>query len=219
MSKLRRISLRDGKFNVEGRVLDAEVMDVIVVNAAGVSRAYYGETYDPNKVAVPTCWSSDVQRPDQSVPQDKRQANRCMDCTQNVRGSGQFGGRACRFSQRLAIVFGDNPKEVYQLQVPATSIFGNSRGGNSGLQEYARLLARHDTDIATITTRIYFDKDSVVPKLYFKPLASLDEATRAAVSSMVDHEDTVEAITSTVSVTSEPVSPFAVVEGFELNAN
>jgi hypothetical protein len=142
-----------------------------------------------------------------------------MDCTQNVRGSGQFGGRACRFSQRLAIVFGDNPKEVYQLQVPATSIFGNSRGGNSGLQEYARLLAKHDTDIATITTRIYFDKDSVVPKLYFKPLASLDEATHAAVSSMVDHEDTIEAITSTVSVTSEPVSPFAVVEGFELNAN
>jgi len=219
MSKLRRISLRDGKFNVEGRVLDAEVMDVIVVNAASVSRAYYGETYDPNKVAVPTCWSSDVQRPDQSVPQDKRQANRCMDCTQNVRGSGQFGGRACRFSQRLAIVFGDNPKEVYQLQVPATSIFGNSRGGNSGLQEYARLLAKHDTDIATITTRICFDKDSVVPKLYFKPLASLDEATHAAVSSMVDHEDTIEAITSTVSVTSEPVSPFAVVEGFELNAN
>lgn len=219
MGKLRRISLRDGKFNTEGRVLDADVMDAIVVNAAGVSRAYYGETYDPNKIAAPTCWSSDVQRPDQNVPQDKRQASRCMDCPQNVRGSGQFGGRACRFSQRLALVFGDNPKEVYQLQVPATSIFGTSRGGDSGLQDYARLLAKHDTDIATITTRIYFDRASVVPKLYFKPLASLDEATYAAVSRMVDHEDTIEAITSTVPITSEPVSPFTVVEGFELNAN
>jgi hypothetical protein len=169
-------------------------MDVVVVNAAPVSRAYYGEAYDPNRVAVPTCWSPDTQRPD-------------------------FGGRACRFSQRLAVVFQEELEEVYQLQIPATSIFGSSKGGDKGLQEYARLLSKHDTAIIAVTTRVYFDSDSVVPKLYFKPLSRLDEDTYAAVCSMVDHEDTAKAVTMTVPVTSEPVSPFSAVEGFDINAN
>jgi len=216
---LRRISLRGSKFTVEGKALDSQTMDVVVVNAAPVSRAYYGEAYDPNRVAVPTCWSPDTQRPDEAVPQEQKQSMRCMDCPQNVRGSGEFGGRACRFSQRLAVVFQEEPEEVYQLQIPATSIFGSSKGGDKGLQEYARLLSKHDTAIIAVTTRVYFDSDSVVPKLYFKPLSRLDEDTYAAVCSMVDHEDTAKAVTMTVPVTSEPMSPFSAVEGFDINAN
>tara|TARA_B100000780_G_scaffold113459_1_gene79490 strand:- start:4287 stop:4715 length:429 start_codon:yes stop_codon:yes gene_type:complete len=142
-----------------------------------------------------------------------------MDCTQNIRGSGSYGGRACRFSQRLAVVFGDKPDEVYQLQIPASSIFGGDRGGNMGMQNYARLLAKHDTPIVAITTKVYFDSDSVVPKLCFKPVDRLDADTYEAVCNMIDHPDTSRAITMTVPLTSEPVSPFSAVEGFELNAN
>tara|TARA_R110002126_G_scaffold56780_2_gene151310 strand:+ start:267 stop:947 length:681 start_codon:yes stop_codon:yes gene_type:complete len=221
---LRRISIRGGKFTlvVDGTEVstdDSGSIEVVVVNAAPVSRSFYGDAYDPNRVAVPTCWSSDTQLPSREVPQDQRQAMRCMDCPQNIRGSGQYGGRACRFAQRLAVVFGDKPDEVYQLQVPAASIFGNDRGGAMGMQNYARLLSKHDTPIVAITTKIYFDKDSVVPKLYFKPVDRLDADTYEAVCEMIDHEDTLQAITLTVPVTSQPVSPFSVVEGFELNAN
>ena len=220
---LRRISIRGGKFHViadgEEVTRDLGYMDVVIVNAAPVSRAYYGDAYDPNRVAVPTCWSSDTQVPLVDVPQEQRQAMRCMDCPQNIRGSGQYGGRACRFSQRLAVVFGDKPDEVYQLQIPATSIFGNDKGGAMGMQNYARLLSKHDTPIVAITTNIYFDRDSVVPKLYFKPVDRLDADTYAAVCEMIDHEDTLRAITLTVPITSEPVSPFSAVEGFEINAN
>jgi len=184
-----------------------------------VSRAYYGDAYDPNRVAVPTCWSPDTQLPAREVPQEQRQSARCMDCPQNIRGSGSYGGRACRFSQRLAVVFQDKPEEVYQLQIPATSIFGSTNSGDKGMQHYARLLAKHDTPVVTIITKIYFDEDSAVPKLCFKPVDRLDEDTLTRVSAMIDHEDTIRAITMSIPTTSEPVSPFSVVEGFELNAN
>ena len=220
----RRISIRGGKFHfvvdgTEVSTADSNSIDVVVVNAASVSRAYYGDAYDPNRVAVPTCWSPDTQLPDNEVPQDQRQSMRCMDCTQNIRGSGSYGGRACRFSQRLAVVFGDKPDEVYQLQIPASSIFGGDRGGNMGMQNYARLLAKHDTPIVAITTKVYFDSDSVVPKLCFKPVDRLDADTYKAVCNIIDHSDTLRAITMAVPLTSEPVSPFSAVEGFELNAN
>ena len=142
-----------------------------------------------------------------------------MDCTQNIRGSGSYGGRACRFSQRLAVVFREHTEEVYQLQIPATSIFGSTNSGDKGMQHYARLLAKHDTPVVTIITKIYFDEDSAVPKLCFKPVDRLDEDTLTRVSAMIDHEDTIRAITMSIPTTSEPVSPFSVVEGFELNAN
>ena len=62
---LRRISIRDSKFHVisdgEEVTTDSGDIDVVVVNAAPVSRAYYGDAYDPNRVAVPTCWSPDTQ--------------------------------------------------------------------------------------------------------------------------------------------------------------
>lgn len=73
--------------------------------------------------------------------------------------------------------------------------------------------------IVAITTKIYFDKDSVVPKLCFKPVDRLDADTYETVCNMIDHPNTLRAITMTVPITSEPVSPFSAVEGFELNAN
>ena len=222
-NELRRISIRDSKFHTisggEEATIDSGYIEVVIVNAALVSRAYYTNAYDPNRVAVPTCWSSDTQLPSEDVPQEQRKAMRCMDCPQNIRGSGSYGGRACRFSQRLAVVFRDNLEEVYQLQIPATSIFGGTDSGGMGMQNYARLLARHDTPVVTITTKIYFDGGSIVPKLCFKPVDRLDEDTASRVSDMINHEDTIRAITMSIPTTSEPVSPFGVVEGFELNAN
>ena len=167
-TNLRRISIQGGEFTfvVGGTKISADdsgSIEVVVINAASVSRAYYGDAYDPNRVAVPTCWSSDTQLPSREVPQDQRQAMRCMDCPQNIRGSGQYGGRACRFSQRLAVVFGDKPDEVYQLQIPATSIFGNDKGGAMGMQNYARLLSKHDTRVTQIRSYRYLERGMPVP--------------------------------------------------------
>jgi len=220
---VRRLSIRGGQFTLieDGKqeVLPYDSVDVVIVNAASVSRSYFGNQFDPNKSTAPECWSDDTQRPSQNVPEDNVQARRCMDCTQNVRGSGENGGRACRFQQRLAIVFEGNLDEVYQLQIPASSIFGRAKDGNMGMQEYARHLSAHDTSVLAVVTNIYFDKDSVVPKLYFKPVRTVKSDVGIKLAGMVTHEDTKRAITSFVPVTSEP-SPFGKVEGgFDINAN
>lgn len=219
---MKRLSIRGGQFTTiddgEQNVI-GDVVNVIIVNAAPVSRSFFGNEFDPNKSTAPVCWSDDTQRPSSNVSEDNVQSRRCMDCTQNVRGSGENGGRACRFQQRLAVVFEGNLEEVYQLQIPASSIFGRAQGGNMGMQEYARYLSAHDTQVTSVVTNITFDKDSVVPKLYFKPIRPLDVESGIKVSEMVVHEDSKRAITSFVPVTSEP-SPFGKVEGgFDINAN
>lgn len=222
-SPLRRLSIRGGEFTLivdgEQTPLNNECINVVIANAAPVSRAFFGNQYDPNKSTKPVCWSSDTQVPSPQVPQESVQARRCMDCTQNVRGSGENGGRACRFQQRLAVVFEDNLREVYQLQVPASSIFGRAVDGNMGMQEYARHLSSHDTIVTAVITNICFDKDSIIPKLYFKPMRPLSYDDSMVVLDMKDHEDTQRAITSIVPVASAPVSPFSAVDGFEINAN
>ena len=221
---MRRLSIRGGEFSLVGdsqqEVLSSDNINVIIIDAAPVSRSYFGNQFDPNKSTAPICWSDDTQRPSPKVPQENVQARRCMDCTQNVRGSGENGGRACRFQQRLAVVFEGDLEEVYQLQINALTIFGKPVNGNMSMQAYARHLSSHDMSVIAVVTNVYFDKDSVVPKLYFKPIRPVDTDTGIKVSEMVAHEDTKKAITSVVSVSGEAPSPFSVVEGgFDINAN
>jgi len=203
---MNRLSIRGGTFFHHG-----DAVEVVIVNAAKVSRAYFANEFDGENTVAPTCWSEDTQRPDPFV--DERQANRCLDCKQNIRGSaGQ--GRACRFQQRLAVVFEDNLEEVYQLMLPATSIFGKTINGHMPLQEYAKHLSKHNTKAVSVVTKIYFDKHSVVPKLFFKPIQGLNKEQLETVSGMIDHPDTHEAITSLVKEQSATSSPFSSVEGY-----
>ena len=141
--KSHRISLRGGRFRelVNGEQVNVKsdgFINVVVINAAKLSRTYYKGTYDAENPSAPTCWSPDTQTPSSDVPKDQMQASRCMDCPQNIKGSGQGESRACRFSQRLAILLEGQMDTVYQLQLPATSIFGEARDGNMGMQAYAK---------------------------------------------------------------------------------
>ena len=61
-----RISIRGGHFQklIGGDRMplgEEGFLDVVVVNAAKISRAYYASEYDRNKPSYPTCWSADTQ--------------------------------------------------------------------------------------------------------------------------------------------------------------
>ena len=217
---MRRISLYSRKFSIvvgkETAIIEEDFKDIVVVNAAPVSRSYFENAYDPNRSVAPTCWSADTQRPSVDVPQENKQAARCMDCPQNIRGSGSNHGRACRFSQRLAIVFDGQLDEVYQLQLPATSIYGRDSNGHMPMQGYVKFLSSRGAVATRLVTRVYFDEQSPIPKLYFKPIRSLSNEEVSTVQDLKDHPDTLKAIR--LDVFAEPKSPFAVVDGFELNA-
>ena len=195
-------------------------LNMVIVNAAKLARTYYKDTYDSENPSAPTCWSSDTQRPSPDVPLEQKQAARCMDCVQNIRGSGEGGGRACRFSQRLAIILEEQMDTVYQIRIPATSIFGRPENGNMGVQAYAKYLQKHKTPSIAVVTQMYFDNSVDMPKLFFKAVRALDEqelevalkqksslaASTAALQTMVTQDKT------TVGK-----SPFTEVDGFEYN--
>lgn len=203
----KRISLKGRRFRmiVDGEQISVskeDSMNVVVVNAAAVSRTYYEGTYDSNNPTAPSCWSVDTRVPSPDVPAEQRKASRCADCPMNVKGSGQSGNsRACRFNQRLAITLEGKPDEVYQLQLPATSIFGEAVNGQMPMQAYAKLLNAHNTPIIAVMTQMTFDENAEQPKLFFKPVRPLNEEELEAAVKAKDSEEAIKAITLTVAQT------------------
>ena len=202
----RRLSIKGGVFREllngkEQRVSEERAMNIVIVDAAPISRMYFAGSYQEGEVTKPTCWSADTQTPAEDVPQENKQSNRCMDCKQNIKGSGQGEGRACRFQQRLAVQLeGEIEKrEVYQLTLPSTSIFGSGDKNKMPLQAYGRHLKAHNEAPSAIVTEMRFDTASPTPKLIFKPIRRLEDAEIEVVLEMREHEDTAKAITLTVS--------------------
>ena len=175
----KRISVRGGVFRlvVNGEEIaknESRGMNVVIVNGAPkVGRTYYAGAYDPKKSAPPDCWSADGEKPHENSanPQSKN----CAECPQNIKGSGAGGGRACRFKQRLAVVLeGDVGGDVYGIELPATSIFGNSTDINKmPFQQYAKFVGAQGKNINTLVTEMRLDSDSDTPKLTFKPVKFL----------------------------------------------
>lgn len=202
----KRISIKGNKFRlfVNGEqvsVSKEDHLNVVVVNAAPISRSYFEGTYDPNNPSAPTCWSLDTRVPAPDVAAENKKSTRCTDCPMNVKGSGQGDSRACRFNQRLAITLEGKPDEVYQMQLPATSLFGDGKNGKMPMQAYAKFLDAHDTPIIAVMTQMTLDENSETPKLFFKPVRPLTEEELHAAVAVKDSEDAIKAITFTVAQT------------------
>lgn len=202
----KRISIKGNKFRlfVDGEQVSVskdDHLNIVVVNVAPISRTYYEGTYDPNNTAAPTCWSADTKTPSPDVPAEQRKASRCTDCPMNVKGSGQGDSRACRYNQRLAITLEGKPDEVYQLQLPATSLFGDGKNGKMPMQAYAKFLDAHNTPIIAVMTKMSLDENSETPKLFFSPVRPLTEEELNEAVAVKDSEDAIKAITLTVAQT------------------
>jgi hypothetical protein len=176
----KRISIKGGVFRLmadgkEITSIDDRHLDVVIVNAAPkISRTYYEGQYVEGETKGPDCWSADGDKPDASV--EEPQASDCASCPMNVKGSGQGDSKACRFSQRLAVVLAnDIGGDVMQLQLAATSIFGKEEGDKRPLQAYARYLAAQNINPETLVTQLRFDTKAAVPKLFFKPVRWLED--------------------------------------------
>jgi hypothetical protein len=197
-----RISIKGGAFremmgNKEVRVSEERSMNVIIVKASpNVYRAFYEGAYVEGQNASPTCWSINNQTPADVVPADQKQANRCMDCKQHIKGSGQGEGRACRYQQRIAVlVEGETDRrKVAQVILPATSVFGEGEKGKLPLQAYGRHLKAHNTPVVGVVTEMRFDINSPTPKLHFKPVRPITEEEFEAVKDVKDSPDAEKAV-------------------------
>jgi len=199
----KRISVKGGVFRLvsEGKEvasIEERYLDVVIVNAAPkITRTFYIAQFDADNPAAPDCWSADGDTPDKTAKTP--QATACAKCPQNIAGSGQGDSRACRFSQRLAVVLANDMEgDVMQLSCAATSIFGKGTGENRPLQEYARWLAAQGHDPAMFVTRLKFDTNSATPKLFFKPMRWLTEDEYDLCQQQGQHPDAIKAVTMSV---------------------
>jgi hypothetical protein len=199
----KRISIKGGVFRlmVDGKevtAIDERYLDVVIVNTAPkVSRTFYAGVYEEGSAKPPECWSADGDKPDASVK--AAQGSNCASCPQNVKGSGQGDSRACRFSQRLAVLLANDIEgDVMQLSLAATSIFGKADGDSRPLQEYARYLIAQGVDPTMLITRMKFDTKAPVPKLFFKPMRWLSDEEFETTSEQGKSPEALKAITMTV---------------------
>ena len=202
---VKRISVKGGVFRLiaggkEVAAIEDRHLDVVIVNAAPkVSRTYYEGQYVEGEAKAPDCWSADGNLPDASIKEP--QASSCATCPMNIKGSGQGDSRACRFSQRLAVVLANDVQggDVMQLTLSATSIFGKEEGDDRRpLQAYARYLAAQNISPEMVVTQLKFDTKAAVPKLFFKPARWLDDTEYAVALEKGQSEDATRAVTMTV---------------------
>jgi hypothetical protein len=210
----KRISIKGGVFRLisEGKEIaqiEDRYLDVVVVNAAKkISRTYYEGAFDPENPTPPACWSADGDKPDATA--NNPQSQTCATCPQNIKGSGNGESRACRFSQRLAVVLANDVEgDVLQLTLPATSVFGKEDGDNRPLQAYAKWLAAQSVGPDMVVTRMKFDTKAESPKLFFKPMRWLTDDEHAACAKQGQTPEAIKAITMTVSQ-SDNVKPIAI---------
>ena len=200
----KRISIKGGVFRLmadgkEITSIDDRHLDVVIVNAAPkISRTFYAGQFVEGENKAPDCWSADGEKPDASI--ESPQASDCASCPMNVKGSGQGDSKACRFSQRLAVVLAnDIGGDVMQLTLAATSIFGKEEGDKRPLQAYARYLAAQNINPETLVTRLRFDTKAAVPKLFFQPVRWLEDDEYATAIEKGQTADAKSAITMSVS--------------------
>ena len=202
----KRISIRGGKFRlmVNGKEIEKsnqDALDVVIVNASPhVHRMYFSKAYVPGeKMPPPTCWTSDSQKPDDAVVE--RQAESCLACPQNIKGSGANGTKACRFSRRIAVVRADDMGgDVYQMTLPAQSIFGNGTKDRKPLHEYTDYVRANGQNLMSVVSRVSFDEDSSSTKIGFKPIRVLNDDEYAVCSTRSTSEEAKRAITLSVNV-------------------
>lgn len=206
----KRISIKGGTFRLvvggkEIAQIEERNMDVIIVRAApAVSRQYYEGKYDPEQGAVPpTCWSNDGEKPDPGAksPQGKT----CATCPKNIAGSGQGNSRACRYQQRLAVMLADDMESgVYQLSLPATSIFGKAEGAKRPLKDYVLYLSsqpKGPVNVDALVTKMRFDTKVEQPKLFFEPVRWLTDEEVAIAREAGESPEAKAAVTMTVAHT------------------
>jgi hypothetical protein len=182
--------VRDGERKILTNPKDpdspATSIEAVIVKAnKGTSKVFYLKGYDPDssEKQKPDCYSSDGVAPaaDAKTPQSKK----CATCPHNQWGSritdkGASKGKACSDTVRLAIAPGGQINDPMLLRVPPASI--------RALGEYGQMLAKRGVAYNMVLTRIGFDMEAESPKLTFKPVGLLDDASFEQVRDVMDSD-------------------------------
>jgi hypothetical protein len=159
-----------------GKVKDGFI-NVIIINALPkVSRQFYAAAYDPDAApTLPDCWSNLGDLPDPKAANP--QAANCASCPQNIEGSSSNGkSRACKFQRRIALLLeNDMSGDVYQMNIPAASLFGKGSGNTHPFESYSKFLPANGESIDRVVTEIRFDEEETADVLKFTAVRHLND--------------------------------------------
>ena len=184
---------------------DERSQEWVIIGCSPVYRTFYIE-----QETSPVCWSSDCKVPDVGVPEPVSKS--CMNCENDIKGSGQGNSRACRFHRRAAVVLANHMDGgIYQVILSAVSVFGKGVNGKWPLDSYAEFLKGNNVALSHVVSEAQFDLDSTFPKLNFTPVRSLTEDEYEIIEKQMKNEATKKAIRLNVSKQNDfgftPVSP------------
>ena len=193
-SGVKRIVPKNGIFR---KVVGGEEMgkvkgalNAIIVNASPkVGRIFYMKQWTPDsEPTAPDCFSNDGQTPDAQAANP--QADRCDNCQQNIKGSGMGNSKACRYSQRLAMVleedFGTSLQgEVYQMNLASKSLFGDVNQDNAfTFGNYTKYLANNGKSLDYVVTQISFNEENDNQSVLFTPMRFINKGEFAVTAEL-----------------------------------
>jgi hypothetical protein len=179
--KVWTISLNGEKVPLMKRDADGDEIPVSVMRAVILGfnprrgRAYYPGAYDPAKIAQPTCWSDDGDKPHPSIAEP--QSRTCAECPLAVKGSkiSEQGKPVAACSQHRILVVVPAHKldmEPLRMKIPVTSDYDKELDDPQwfAFQQYRDFLkARGVNHTAMVVTKMKFDPRVPYPKIIFSP--------------------------------------------------
>jgi len=194
--------------------IESKDLNVIIVGVAEkVSRAFYEDAYTPGFAKPPVCWSTDSVNPNYVIPNP--QASTCAACPKNIKGSN--GSKPCRFFRRIAVVSPDDISgQIYQMQLPATTIFPQNSGPKMAFNGYVKYLNDKNTPIDRVITQMYFDEEVSYGKLFFSVIGFIDEESVGVLEALTNAPEIQEAITTSYSLINDEESKTGFVESNEV---
>lgn len=185
--------------NAEGDEVPLAIMRVVVMAYADRrGRAYYEGTYDPTKISLPKCWSTDGLVPDDAV-QDK-QSTECKNCPWAAKGSkvNDAGNETSACSQHRMLVVLPTSKldfKALRLKIAITSDYDgrspdHEAAGWYSFSNYVKMLrANGVAHSARVSTKMKFDPNVAYPKLLFSKDNWLNETQLRAVVPRLKSEE------------------------------
>lgn len=157
----------------------ATAIDVVVIKVnKGTSKVFYANGYQEGEQAKPDCFSNNGDKPD--AGSKSPQAKSCQVCANNQWGSKVSAtggkGKLCQDSVRIAIAPADQVNDPMLLRVPPASI--------KALGELGTVCAKRGVPYNAAVTKISFDLASATPKLLFKPVGLVSDATFEAIKAV-----------------------------------
>ena len=161
----------------------ATAIDVVVIKVnKGTSKVFYANGYQEGEQGKPDCFSNNGDKPDAGSKDP--QAKSCQVCPNNQWGSKVSAtggkGKLCQDSVRIAIAPVDQVNDPMLLRVPPASI--------KALGELGTVCAKRGVPYNAAVTKISFDLASATPKLLFKPVGLVPDATFEAIQQVANSD-------------------------------